>query len=83
MEKEQIKNMVYSIAGKLFSETIEEQEEIADFTARFRMTSIDVLEFLLSIETEFNFEFEDDYLNEKTLKDANVLLDYVQGRITE
>lgn len=80
MEKEQIKKEAYIIAAKLYHEEVDLKDEIINFVERFRMTSIDVLEYLLAIETEFDFEFEDDYLNESILKDSQVLYDYIFKR---
>lgn len=77
MERNEIKRNVCRVAENLFKEQADIEKDNNNFIEKFRMTSIDVLEFLLAIESEFDFEFEDEYLDESTLEDVNRLLDYI------
>lgn len=81
MERNEIKEKVFEVAGKLFGQDTTEFLDKENLVDAFNMTSIDVLEFLLAIETEFDFEFDDEYLDETTLQDINVLFDYIQEQM--
>nr|WP_297935795.1 phosphopantetheine-binding protein [uncultured Lachnoclostridium sp.] len=81
MERNEIKEKVFEVAGKLFGQDTAEFLDKENLVDAFSMTSIDVLEFLLAIETEFDFEFDDEYLDETTLQDINVLLDYIEEQM--
>ena len=81
MRRNEIKEKVFEVAGKLFSQDTKAAENEENLVDAFGMTSIDVLEFLLAIETEFEFEFDDEYLDETTLQDINVLLGYIAEQI--
>lgn len=81
MERNEIKEKVFEVAGKLFDQDTAKFLDKENLVDAFSMTSIDVLEFLLAIETEFDFEFDDEYLDETTLQDINVLLDYIEEQM--
>lgn len=81
MVKTEIKERVFDVAVNLFGEEAKEQFEEKDLVNALGMSSIDVLEFLLAIETEFDFEFDDEVLDETTLKDIDVLIDYIESKI--
>ncbi|WP_028561749.1 phosphopantetheine-binding protein [Paenibacillus pinihumi] len=81
MQRETIRQKVQEIAGKLFINTEPLEGAPDNFVHTYRMTSIDVLEFLLAIESEYEFEFEDDCLNENTLTDLNLLLNLIEAAL--
>lgn len=83
MERESIQQQVLEIAGKLFNNAEPLEGASDNLVHTYRMTSIDVLEFLLAIESEYSFEFEDDDLNEATLADINRLLDRIEGKLDQ
>ena len=65
MEKKQVAEKILSLGEELFQKSISPDQTVRDLYAYFEMTSIDVLEFLLSIENEFNFEFDDNRSEER------------------
>jgi acyl carrier protein len=81
MVRADIENKIYEISEKLFRDQKVVRDDQTDFVQKFQMTSIDVLEFLLAIEMEYDFEFDDEYLVEATLRNIDILKDYVENRL--
>lgn len=46
----------------------------------FGINSINFIRIVVSIETEFGFEFEDEYLNAEKITNLRELVDYIQLR---
>lgn len=81
MGREEMKKTLKKLAEEMFEGTIEGEFEEINLAEHYAMTSIDVLEYILSIETEFDFEFEDDDLVPETLESGKKLLDIIEGRM--
>ncbi|MCL2253050.1 MAG: phosphopantetheine-binding protein [Lachnospiraceae bacterium] len=81
MEKTQVQEKICKLAEDLFQKEIVNVDENANLYSYFEMTSIDVLQYLLSIENEFDFEFEDEYLNENILYEISSLTSYVMENV--
>lgn len=81
MQQLQIKDRVFEVAAKLFGEEASIHKEDKNLVEAFGMSSIDVLEFLLAIETEFDFEFDDEALDETTLQNVDNLIGYINSKI--
>jgi len=79
MEREIALAQIEGIAAQLFRDTEKMEGQPDNYVYTYRLTSIDVLEFLLAVESEFGFELDDADLTEQTLMDRNKLLDIVMN----
>lgn len=78
LDKETIKQRIYALANEFYNEVRDPRNE-SDLVQMYSINSIDSIEFLLTIEDEFDIEFDDDKLNINTLKD----IDYLVGLVVE
>ena len=82
MKKTQVAEKILSLGNELFQKSTSNLS-VKDLYTHYEMSSIDVLEFMLSIENEFNFEFDDNYLDGEILKDIDLLIDYIQNNVSD
>jgi acyl carrier protein len=78
LDKETIKHRIYALANEFYNEVRDSRNE-SDLVQMYSINSIDSIEFLLTIEDEFEIEFDDDKLNINSLKD----IDYLVGLVVE
>lgn len=81
MNRDKIKEKVITIATNMFRRKIEGVFEATNLVEYFNMVSVDVLEYLLAIESEYDFEFDDDALDEKTLQSGERLLNAIEEQL--
>ncbi len=82
MQKDQIELKV----GKILFETLGEELSVEQIsmTERFEdigVNSLNFMKVIVYIESEFEFEFEDDALNVKNYENAMSLVNYINKRI--
>jgi len=83
MDKESVEKKIKRMIKEKLSlnlelEQIPSNENVVE---RFNLNSIDVLELLIGIETEFNIEIEDEDLNAELVESLSNLANYVMKKI--
>lgn len=81
MKREDIEKKVIEIAEDMFKKEVSGDFETLNLIEYLDLISIDVLEYLLSIESSFDFEFGDEALGEDTLQSGKILLDTIEQYI--
>ncbi len=57
---------------------IQEIEKILNSTSKLELDSLEIMQLVIGIEEEFNFEIDDQYLGNEILSDYDKLLDIIQ-----
>lgn len=87
MDQQVILAKIEEIAVQLFRDTEPMSDQPENLFYTYSMTSIDVLEYLLAIETEFGFEFDDSDLTEATVTDrarlVNLILHSLNDKVSQ
>lgn len=79
MEREKIIETIKKMVCEKFEvEEVNFDEEF--FLDNIGANSIDMLEFLLSIELEFDIEFEDEDMDGELLNNLNNLVKFIEGK---
>lgn len=82
MSREEIKEMIIEVMNEVLEKEVKDEFETTNFVYEFSLNSIDVIELLLAIENKFDFEFDDEDLNQYTLERGDRLLDIVEKMLS-
>lgn len=82
MHKDQVESKVRNILIEVLGKELTlKQVSMTDRFEEIGVNSLNFIKFIVSIESEFEFEFEDDALNVKNYENIMSLVNYVDKRV--